>query len=213
MSEAHKGIKLSEETKRKMSKSHKGHKVSKETRRKISEANKGKKRTEEAKRKISEASKGRPSPMQGKKLTKEHKLKLSLSHKGMRNSPKTEFKKGKKHIQYGLKGEKHHNWNGGRTIIKDYVFIYSPKHHYHKKNYVKEHRLVMEKYMGRYLSQKEVVHHRDENKKNNHISNLFLFSDNKIHKKFHDFKLKNSSLFEEDFMQQIVMYKKEKRKK
>ena len=54
-----KGKKLSEETKQKMSKSKKGMKRSEETKRKIGKAHKGSKRTEEHKKKISEATKGR----------------------------------------------------------------------------------------------------------------------------------------------------------
>ena len=165
----------------------------------------GYKHSKEARRKMSEAKKGKASPRKGIKLSEETKLKLSLSHKGQHNSPGTEFKKGEKHIQYGNKRDLSHNWKGGRTIIKDYIFVYSPNHPYHKKNYVKEHRLVMEKYLGRYLNPKEVIHHRNGDKKDNRISNLFLFNDNHIHIKFHLFKLKNPNLFEEDFMGQAIL--------
>jgi len=44
-----------------------------------------------------------------------------------------------------------------------------------------EHRLVMEKMIGRYLLPNEVVHHKDKNGKNNHPSNLQLFSENGEH--------------------------------
>lgn len=65
MSEVHKGRSLSDEVKRKLSKAHKGQKAwnkgithSEETKRKISEAKKGISRSDETRRKISEAKKG-----------------------------------------------------------------------------------------------------------------------------------------------------------
>ena len=51
------GLKTSDETKRKMSEANRGHTVSDETRRKISEAHKGLSTSEETKRKLSEARK------------------------------------------------------------------------------------------------------------------------------------------------------------
>ncbi|NVM47061.1 MAG: HNH endonuclease, partial [Candidatus Lokiarchaeota archaeon] len=44
---------------------------------------------------------------------------------------------------------------------------------------------VMEKYLGRYLTKKERIHHRDRNRKNNKISNLKLFQNNSKHTLFH----------------------------
>ena len=91
LSEACKGRKCSEETKRKMSESHKGnqnHKGkyhSEETKRRISKAKKGVKLpplSEEAKRKMSESKKGDKNPMYGKHLSDEEKKKLSQSSKG-----------------------------------------------------------------------------------------------------------------------------------
>ena len=53
-------------------------------------------------------------------------------------------------------GEGHPEWKGGRLIDKDgYVLVYSPGHPHARrprKKYVVEHRLVMEKHLGRYLS-------------------------------------------------------------
>lgn len=54
-----------------------------------------------------------------------------------------------------------------------------------KKGYVLEHRVVMENYLGRLLTNDEVVHHKDGNKRNNDINNLELMS-NSNHTKFHN---------------------------
>lgn len=48
-----------------------------------------------------------------------------------------------------------------------------------------EHRIVMEKHLGRKLTKTEVVHHIDGDKNNNDISNLKLFSNISEHVKFH----------------------------
>lgn len=52
------------------------------------------------------------------------------------------------------------------------------------RGYVREHILVMEKHLGRYLTDDEVVHHIDRNKLNNDISNLQLMSKCE-HKRLH----------------------------
>ena len=41
---------------------------------------------------------------------------------------------------------------------------------------IKKHRLIMEESIGRVLTPKEVVHHKDENKLNNAIHNLQIMS-------------------------------------
>jgi hypothetical protein len=84
-------------------------------------------------------------------------------------------------------GKENRAWKGGRqrTYI-GYISVPSPLHP-NKDHHgcVSEHRLVMEKHIGRYLSKKEVVHHIDKNKENNLISNLMLFPDNVIHLRYH----------------------------
>lgn len=52
---------------------------------------------------------------------------------------------------------------------------------------VYEHRLVMEEHLGRYLEPHEQVHHRDENKRNNHIDNLLLCSSQQEHSEQHSY--------------------------
>jgi hypothetical protein len=55
-----------------------------------------------------------------------------------------------------------------------------------KEGFVLQHRLVMEKYLGRYLSGLEVVHHRDQDKTNNVIGNLELFPSRGAHRAEHN---------------------------
>lgn len=45
-------------------------------------------------------------------------------------------------------------------------------HWYRKLNGQHEHRVVVEQQLGRKLSSKEIVHHKDHNKRNNHLTNL-----------------------------------------
>jgi len=78
--------------------------------------------------------------------------------------------------------EEHACWKGGRRKTKGYIAVYSPEHpHKSKNNGVYEHRLVMEKHLGRYLQPNETVHHLDGDKLNNKIENLELFSSHKEH--------------------------------
>ena len=80
------------------------------------------------------------------------------------------------------------HWRGGRSLVGGYWMIYSPDHPAAtKKKQVAEHRLVMEKLLGRYLTPSEVVHHIDGNRQNNAPENLMVFQTNKEHLK-HELK-------------------------
>src|SRR3990167_6942534 len=65
-----------------------------------------------------------------------------------------------------------HRKNSRGWIIspKGYKMIYNPK----TQKYIMEHRLIMEKEMGRFLEKDEVVHHRNGIKNDNRIENLEL---------------------------------------
>jgi hypothetical protein len=79
-------------------------------------------------------------------------------------------------------GEGHPEWKGGRFRLGRYMYIYAPDHpNATKQRRVAEHRLVMEKKLGRFLLCSEVVHHLDGNPQNNNIENLVLFSRNSDH--------------------------------
>lgn len=76
-------------------------------------------------------------------------------------------------------------WRGGMSYNHGYRSLLIPDHPYaSKRGYVPEHRLVMEKTLGRYLLPSEKVHHKGirhplgsiENKQDNLPDNLELFS-------------------------------------
>lgn len=87
------------------------------------------------------------------------------------------FIKGHKH-----RGKNNYNYKGEIIDKSRYILVFKPEHPYcDGKGYVRKHRLVMEQFLGRYLTKDEVVHHKDHNGLNNDISNLELFDSNKEH--------------------------------
>jgi hypothetical protein len=85
--------------------------------------------------------------------------------------------------QHSVPPRLNHFWKGGVIIDKSgYVLIKINGHPFASKSgYVREHRLVMEQSLGRYLLPNEVVHHLDGNKQNNQLENLELFQSNSEH--------------------------------
>jgi len=82
------------------------------------------------------------------------------------------------------------NWKGGIKHVNGYVLVYLKPHHRFRSmtdslGYVKRSRLVMAEYLGRPLSSKEEVHHEDENRANDNLSNLYLFSTKRDHQFYH----------------------------
>lgn len=71
------------------------------------------------------------------------------------------------------------NYRGGiRKDGKGYHFL---------RKKIREHRKVVSDFIGRQINRKEVVHHIDENKLNNNLSNLVLFKHTNAHTRFHLF--------------------------
>lgn len=73
-------------------------------------------------------------------------------------------------------GKNNPRWKGGIRKDKDgYILILRLKHpNVNCTGYMSEHRLVMEKKIGRYLKNKEIVHHLNGIKYDNRIENLAL---------------------------------------
>ena len=67
-----------------------------------------------------------------------------------------------------------------------YIYILKPTHPFcTKKGYIREHRFVMEQYLGRYLKPEERVHHINGIKDDNRRKNLKLLSGMSEHFKLH----------------------------
>lgn len=74
-------------------------------------------------------------------------------------------------------GENASQWKGGRIVNNQgYVSLYRKEHPASDNmGYVKEHRIVMEEKIGRFLLPNENVHHKNGNRSDNRIENLELW--------------------------------------
>lgn len=83
----------------------------------------------------------------------------------------------------GARPERNYFWTGGRVVDKHgYILVKANDHpNANCSGYVREHRLVMERVLGRYLEPQEVVDHIDGNTANNDPANLRLFASNADH--------------------------------
>ena len=123
-----------------------------------------------------------------KPFSKAHIDNLSKALKGRIFSDEWKEKMSKARVGR-FSGNKHPLWNGGRNKNwAGYIHIHNPTHPYaNRHGYIFEHRLVMEKKIGRYLHIWEVVHHINKIKDDNRIENLELF-EKREHDRIHGFK-------------------------
>jgi hypothetical protein len=118
---------------------------------------------------------------------KVYKIRYIVQNCNLRISRFCSLKCKSRYFSKAFSGKGHPQWTGGKMIDKDgYLLVYSPSHPFRsKKKYIREHRIIMEKFLSRYLTKEEIVHHIDGNRLNNNISNLMLFSSNSQHRLFH----------------------------
>jgi len=88
-----------------------------------------------------------------------------------------------------------------------YKLIYKPEHPFSdSKGYVREHRLVMEEHLDRYITKDEVIHHIDGNGLNNSLENLQLLNNSSEHALIHSPKPRKSQ--EEKELSKIISKQK-----
>lgn len=118
--------------------------------------------------------------MKGFKFSPETIEKMKKSHLGIRGKGMTGHKhseESKEKMSKARTGQNHPQWNGGRLVDKDgYVRVFFPSHPNYKVRHIMEHRLVMEKHLGRYLAKNESVHHVNGVRTDNRIDNLELWT-------------------------------------
>lgn len=109
--------------------------------------------------------------------TEEERQKRSKLHKGKIVSEESRRKISE--------SKKIHTIGHQKKRTDGYISVYYPDHpDANEEGYIMQHRLVMEKHIGRRLQKNEVVHHKNRNRSDNRIENLELMTASE-HMSFH----------------------------
>ena len=187
-----KGTRHSPETIEKIGKAMRGRTMSPEARKKLSLAMTGHKRSPETIEKMRQARMRRkplsPEAIEnirrgqlGKHMSPEARKNMRRASLGRRHTPETKEKMRQSHL-----GKKNLMWNGGIAHWeRGYLSIYAPNHPCcTKSRYVREHRLVVESCLKRFLKPSECVHHINKITNDNRPENLMVFKSQNAHTSF-----------------------------
>ena len=120
----------------------------------------------------------------GKKWSKETREKISKAQKG-RKYP-----------------DRWKSW--GKKIYKEgYIMVYNPNHPGAHCQYVLEHRVIMEKHIGRYLKKGEMIHHKNGKRDDNRLDNLQIVNHEEhrtLHAKLRKKQIKPCIYCNKDFL-------------
>ena len=129
--------------------------------------------------------------------TKRKMREAQIGKQGHPCSPKVIIKN--KIRMTGKKGKASIGWKGGRHKQHGYVLIYRPSHpSSDHRGYVREHRIIVEEKIGRFLKPKEHCHHINRIRDDNRAENLMTFRTKSEHVSFD--KWRKLSLMIESFL-------------
>jgi hypothetical protein len=120
----------------------------------------------------------------GKKFNKalsQYRADLKKCNAGKFCSLSCLYKSDERKANLGKMGKNSSGWKGGRIYERGYRLVVANDHPNgilkgSGKKYIREHRLIIEKYIGRYLTKDEHVHHINGDIQDNRIENLQLMT-------------------------------------